>query len=71
LALERIDRDFGRKRSVGVSTILNWDCTKENLSKDFAHPLFTGIPVPLIRRKHAKGPKITKYSVEGSSYLNF
>jgi hypothetical protein len=70
LALERIDHDFGRKRRVGVSTILNWDCTKENVAKDFAHPLFTGIPVPLIRRKRAKGPKITD-SVEGSSYLNF
>jgi hypothetical protein len=45
---ERIDPDFGRKRRVGVSTILNWDCTKENVAKDFAHPLFTGILVPLI-----------------------
>jgi hypothetical protein len=70
LALERNDPDFGRKIRVGVSTILNWDCTKENILKNFVHPLFTGILDPLIRMKRVKGPKITD-SAEGSSYLNF
>jgi hypothetical protein len=39
LALEKIDPDFGRKRRVGVSTIINWDCTTKNISK-FCWPSF-------------------------------